>query len=190
MSSRDIAVTGLDKLQNFIDTLPLKIERNVLRGALRNGIKVPYAAAKQNCPVGPPSATGARLYKLYEGALRDSIRITTKSKGGTVTASVIAGGRNKKNGASVWYGHLIEFTGARAHEIHAKDQGALLVGGLFLHDVNHPGMVAKPFMRPALDTNASAAVVAAAEYMKHRLATKEGLDTADIDIDADDKGFA
>jgi hypothetical protein len=41
-------------------------------------------------------------------------------------------------------------------------------------------------MRPALDAQASAAVVAAAEYMKDRLATKHGLDTSDVVIEGDE----
>jgi hypothetical protein len=41
-------------------------------------------------------------------------------------------------------------------------------------------------MRPALDQQAQAAVIATAEYMKNRLATKEGLDTADIVIAGDE----
>jgi hypothetical protein len=40
-------------------------------------------------------------------------------------------------------------------------------------------------MRPALDGQSSAAVVAAGEYIKKRLATKHGLDTADINIEAE-----
>jgi len=51
--------------------------------------------------------------------------------------------------------------------------------------VQHPGSRPKPFMRPALDGRAQDAVVAAAQYMKRRLATKNGLDTSSVEIEAE-----
>ena len=48
--------------------------------------------------------------------------------------------------------------------------------------MNHPGFRPKPFMRPALDSQANNGVLAAADYIKKRLATKNGINTADIDI--------
>jgi HK97 gp10 family phage protein len=182
-----VHVKGLSDLNKFLQELPVKLERNVLRGALRAGVKPIKAAAVAACPVGEPSAEGKRLYGHYKGALRDSIRITTRSKGGRVTASVMAGGKTKK-GADVFYAHMIEFTGAVAHVIKApfwKGVKALFIGGRFLKSVHHPGMRAKPFMRPALDAQAQNAVIASAEYMKKRLATKEGLDTSGVLIEGD-----
>ena len=64
------------------------------------------------------------------------------------------------------------------------DGGALSFGGGALQHVDHPGARAQPFMRPALDARASDATVAAAQYMKERLATKHGLDTGDVEIEA------
>lgn len=180
----DLHVTGLKELQAFMDQLAPKLERNVMRGALRAGVKVIAADAKARCPVGEPSETGRKRYKLYRGALRDSIRIGVFAKGSRVAAYVRVGGRNKKNGADVWYSHLIEFTGATPHLIRAAIGKALTIGAGIkpVMEVSHPGMHAHPFLRPALDSQAQNAVVAAAEYMKKRLATKEGLDTADIEI--------
>ena len=43
-------------------------------------------------------------------------------------------------------------------------------------------MQAIPFMRPALDAQANNGVLAAADYIKKRLATKNGLNTADIEL--------
>lgn len=179
----EVHVKGLADLQKFLDTLPAKIERNVLRGALRAGANVIKAEAKAQCPVGPPSATGAKHYKLYTGALRDSIRVSVRAKGGRVTASVKAGGK-LKNGADVWYATIVE-RGAVAHVIKAKKGGFLAIGGGVYRKVDHPGTKARPFMRPALDGRAQDAVVAVAEYMKDRLASKHGLDTADINIEVE-----
>lgn len=180
----DTHVTGLAELQTFLDQLPAKVEKNIMRGAMRAGIKPIMEAAKAACPVGEPSGTGKKRYKLYPGALRDTIRITTRSRGGTVSASVVVGGKTK-SGAVVWYARLIEFSGAIAHDITAKLGGSLFLGGLFKKSAHHPGMRAQPFMRPALDSKADDAILAAGNYVKNRLASKQGLDTADIEIGID-----
>jgi len=41
-------------------------------------------------------------------------------------------------------------------------------------------------MRPAFDGQSSAAIMAAGEYIKKRLATKHGMDTADVNIEAEE----
>lgn len=167
----DIKVKGLAELQTFLDQLPAKMEANVLRGALRAGAKPLLAAAKAAAPVGEPSETNRNRYKLYAGALRDSVRISGRidKRNGKITASVKAGGKTK-SGADVFYAHMVEF-GTKPHVI---------------GDGTHPGVQAKPFMRPALDAQSGAAIVAVGEYIKKRLATKNGLDTADIEIEIEE----
>jgi HK97 gp10 family phage protein len=179
----DVRVTGLKELQAFLDDLPQKMEKNIMRGALSAGARVIRDAAKVNAPVAPPNANNARKYGGYAGALRDSIRVSSRIKGGTVTASVKAGGKAGKSGrgADVFYAHMVEF-GAAAHVITAKDGKALAFGGGVYKSVNHPGIKAKPFLRPALDGNAGAALVAVGEAIKKRL-TKQGIDTSDVEID-------
>jgi len=173
----EIKVKGLDELQSFLDQLPAKVEANIMRAALRAGAKPILAAAKANVPVGEPSRKGAELYKHYSGALRDSIRVSARidARDGTVSASIKAGGTVKKTGAKVFYAHMVEF-GTRPHSLSKNGKG----------EINHPGVSPRPFMRPALDANASAAVVAAGEYIKKRLAKKNGLDTADIEIEVEE----
>lgn len=167
----NIKVKGLAELQTFLDQLPAKMEANVLRGALRAGAKPILEAAKSAAPVGEPSETNRKRYKLYAGALKDSIRISGRidKRNGNVTASVKAGGKTK-SGADVFYAHMVEF-GTKPHVI---------------GDGTHPGVQAKPFMRPALDAQSGAAIVAVGEYIKKRLATKNGLDTADIEIEIEE----
>lgn len=177
-----VAVRGLSELQAVLDALPAKIERNVMRGALRAGAQVLAAEARALCPVGAPSSDGAKRYRLYPGALRDSIRVGAAVKGGRVTAYVRAGGR-LKSGAIVYYARMIEFTGARAHEEHPKEAKSLFISGLMRKQVNHPGFAPKPFMRPALDRGAPAAIAAAGEYVKNRLSTREGLEIPDVQIE-------
>lgn len=164
----EIRIKGLDELQRFLDQLPAKMETNVMRGALRAGAKPIRDAAIAAAPVGEPSETNKKKYKLYAGALRDSIRISGRldKQKGIVTASVKAGGKSRKSGADVFYAQFVEF-GTRSHDA-------------------HPGLQPRPFMRSALDLNASAAVTAAGEYIKKRLATKHGLDTSEINIEIEE----
>lgn len=178
-----VHVKGLAELGKVMEELPVKIERNVLRGALRAGAGPIRTDARARAPVGPTSSENARIYGGYPGALRDSIRVTTKTRGGKVIASVVAGGKGK-NGADVYYAHFVEF-GTSPHSIVPQTRRALSIGGLFVESVEHPGARPQPFMRPALDGQAQQAVIAAAEYMKARLATKHGLDTAHINIEGD-----
>lgn len=167
----DIRVNGLADLQKFLDQLPAKMEANVMRSALRAGIKPMKAVAIANCPTGEPSETNKQKYKLYSGALRDSIRVSGRidKRNGNVVARLIAGGKTK-TGADVFYANMVEF-GTRPH----------IIG-----DGVHPGVMPKPFMRNALDSEANAALVSAGEYIKKRLATREGLNTADIEISIDE----
>ena len=171
----DINVKGLSGLQKFLDTLAPRVEQNIMRGALRAGAKPILEAAKSAAPVGEPSETNRRRYKLYAGALRDSIRISGRidKRNGKVAASVKAGGKTK-SGADVFYAHMVEF-GTRPH--------ALSKGG----EVTHPGTAPRPFMRPTIDSQAQNAILAAGEYIKKRLSTKHGLDTAEIEIGIDEE---
>ncbi len=178
-------VKGFADLQRALDQLAPKIERNVMSGALRAGAKVIQLDAKQRCPVGPPSSRGAKKYKLYAGALRDSIRVGTKTARGVVTATIKAGGK-AKNGAVVFYANMIERTGSIAHMIRARKGSSITIGGNNYTSVDHPGMNAQPFMRPALDGKAGAAVQATGEYIKRRLQTKEGIDTSGITIEVEE----
>jgi HK97 gp10 family phage protein len=186
MAATTIKVTGLSNLQALLDTLPPKLELNVMRGALRAGGKLIMQEAVANVPVGPTSSGNADKYGGYAGALRDSIHLGTKISRPYVMARVVVGGKTK-TGADVWYAHIIEFTGAVPHTISAKGNAALSIGGLLFQSVHHPGMKAHPFLRPALDSQGQAAVIASAEYMKTRLAKKEGLDTAEILIAGEDE---
>ncbi len=164
----DVHVSGLKELAAFLDELPTKIAKNVMRGSLRAGMKVVQAEAK---------STSAFADKT--GLLRAGLKIGTNSRGGTVTASLKAKG--KHGFIAPW----LEY-GVKPHVIKAKDGGALSFGGGVFQSVNHPGIRPRPFMRPALDGMAQEAVIAAAEYMRQRLADKHGLDTADILIEGDE----
>jgi HK97 gp10 family phage protein len=159
-----VQVKGLKELNQFLQQLPAKIERNVLRGALRAGARPVQQQAKANAP-------------KDTGQLAAGIKISTGGKGGTVIAKV------KLTGKHAFLGPWMEY-GTAAHRIVAKGDGWLFFGGAFAKAINHPGIQPRPFMAPALYSQATPAVVAAAEYMKKRLATKFGLDTSDVEIEA------
>lgn len=158
----EIKVTGLDELNRYLQELPVKMERNVLRGALRQAANVikPVAAAN--------------IHNV-SGELAKSLKVRTGSKGGKVTAHVYT---------RVFYAPLVEYKGAAPHTIKPKNKRALVINGQVFRWAQHPGMKPHPFMRPALDTMAQAAVIAAGNYIKVRLETKHGIDTADINVEA------
>lgn len=160
-------VKGLAELQRMLDTLPPKIERNIMRGAMRAGAAVIMRHAKAAVPVDA-------------GLLRESLRVSARARGGQVTATVIAGG------PSTFYARFVEY-GTKPHTITAKNRKGLSVGGLFFKSVDHPGARPRPFMRPAMDTQAQAALVAVGEYVKMRL-TKQGLDASGVELVAGDDG--
>lgn len=159
----NVHVKGLAELQRALDEIPAKMEANVLRGALRAGANIIRDHARENVPV----ATGT---------LRDGLKVSTRSRRGRVTATL------KTTGKHAFIAPWIEF-GTRPHRIVARGKG-LFFGGLFARGVDHPGAAAKPFLRPALDARATAAVVAAGNHIKRRLATKHGINTPDLEIEA------
>lgn len=158
----DIKTKGLAELQRFLDQLPAKVERNVLRGALRAGANV----------LKPLAQAGIRS---RSGQTARSIKVRSNARGSAVTASLYT---------SSFKARFLEY-GTKPHRIEPKNRKALSIGGLYYDGVNHPGARPYPFLRPAMDQGAPAAVVAVGEYMKNRLATKEGLDTSDIIVEVE-----
>ena len=158
----DVHVTGLKELQSFLDTLPVKLEKNIMRSAMRQGAKVMQRQAVANVPV-------------KSGDLKKSIKIGTRVRGGRVTAMVKT---------KLFYAKFVEF-GTSAHNISAKQNGWLSFMNIFAKEVAHPGSRPRPFLRPAMDATAGAAVVAVGEQIKKRL-TKEGLNVADVLVEGDE----
>lgn len=138
-----VNVKGLSQLQAFLDSLPAKVEKNIMRGAMRAGAKVLREEVKAGAAV-------------LSGQMRDGIKVVTNSRRGRVTAGVRARGP---------HGYLATF-----HEYGTKT-----------------GLAARPFFRPALDLRGQDAVVAAGEYVKQRLATKQGLDTSEVIIEGEEE---
>lgn len=162
----DINIKGMAELKRALEQLPAKLEANVMRGAMRAGAKVIADAAKDNV-------------HNVSGALAASITVATRVKAGKVTGRVVAGGKGKKQSkkgkGSAFYAHMVEY-GTKAHVIEARAGHRLSIHGHFVRRVNHPGARPRPYMRPALDTQASLAVLAVREYIRGRLSTQHGID--------------
>ena len=189
MATSGVKVTGLKELAEFMKQLPEKLQKNVMRGALRAGAKVLEAEAKRGAPVD-------------DGDLRESIRISTRNQKGVVTASVktddFKAKWNEFGTAAHWISVAAKDTPTRKtrrgeekvglktlNKMMAK--GSLQIGGQFVGaSVLHPGIRARPFMRPALDNKGQEAIVAAGNYMKARLATKHGLNTSGVSVEAEE----
>lgn len=131
-------VHGLQELEQALQELPLRIEKNLLRRALRQGGNVFLNEARARVPV-------------QTGKLKRSIRVRTDN--------VKNGGVRVQVSARAWYAHMIEF-GTKAHQIKARGKGVLAFDGRFVKSAQHPGAKAKPFMRPAFDGKQREAVEA------------------------------
>ena len=156
---------GGKELQDMLNTLPAKIERNIMRSALRAGAAVIRDAARANI-------------NDRSGGLSKSVRVSTRARRGEVTATVKAG--NKE----AFYAHMVEF-GTLAHDIPAAKGSALNVAGQPRASVEHPGAAPHPFMRPAVDEKQAEAIRAVGEQVRKRL-TKQGLNTPDA-LEVDDE---
>lgn len=152
----DQNITGGAELQAALSSLPAKIEKNIMRAAVRAGAAVLRAEARLNVPV----ATGA---------LKKSIKISAKATRGQINVKVTAGGKGAR------HAQLVEY-GTRPHEIKPDGAAALAVGGAVVGAVMHPGAQPKPFMRPAFDAKAQEAIAAVAAKIRERL-TEQGINT-------------
>lgn len=151
---------GAKELQQFLDQLPAKLEQNILRGGLRAGAKIGEAAVKD-------------VITERTGELKKSVKVKTGARRGVVSAVISIGNRK------AWYAHLFEF-GTAPHEIKAKGEKSMFIGGLFRRLINHPGATSsRGKMRNALDQAAPAMAARVVEYMRDRLRTKHGLEVPD-----------
>lgn len=161
-----VEIKGLAELHKTLQELPAKIERNVLRGGLRAGVKVMEAEAERLCPEGLPTMDSVKR-GARQGELKRSIRVTMRASKSTVRATLKAGNK------VAWYAHLVEFGTAR-HWIKPKNRKSLFVAGLFKEVIDHPGARPKPFMRPAFDGKWRQAIDAMADYIRTRLPKELG----------------
>ncbi len=144
--STDFEVQGLKDLFDRLQQFPVKLEKNVLRGAIRAGAKLVADEARRKAPV-----LSSPDPRREMGALAKSVRImSTGVRGGVVLGGVVAGGGKTSVGrgqnkvvADVFYAHFVEY--------------------------GTQNMGPQPFMRPAIDTKTRAAIDATAQYIRDRV---------------------
>ena len=168
-------IEGLSDLYKTLQTLPAKIEGNIMRGALRAAQGVIRKSAMSMAPVD-------------DGHLKKSIKIKFRARSqkfGVIRMHLTAGDKN------AYYAHMIEFgtasfytgkgkTVGKPYIIKAKDstgaelstgnkRRALKIGATMVNQVTHPGIRPRPFMRPAFDQSKDQALKVMADYIKTRI---------------------
>lgn len=145
-------VYGVENELRKLEQLPVKVEVSVVRGALR-------AAGKKVEQVIQP-----RVPRV-SGDLVSTLRVSTRKRGRTISATVKIGNRKK----GVFYAHMV-LGGTKPHLIRARGNGALVLhGGVVVKSVQHPGAPANDFMREADAIARDPAIQAAFKYADDRL---------------------
>jgi hypothetical protein len=158
--SNDTNIKGLAELKAAMGDLPEKIERNLMRGSMRAGLKVIAAKAEGNI-------------NSRSGALAESVRVGTRIKAGQITGFVQAGPSKKHK--KPWYAAIVH-KGAKKHVIKARRAKLLAIG---VPQVTHPGAAPNPYLEDALKSEMGAAVAEVASHMRGRLASKHGINVPD-----------
>jgi HK97 gp10 family phage protein len=169
--ANEFQVQGLKELHQMLQQLPVRIERNIMRGAIRAGANVYRDAAKLAAPVD-------------DGILKRSIKTgSTNVKKGRVVVTV---------GTDLYYARMVEFgtasfytgTGrsvgkpykipktSKSGKISKRKKKAVKFGNVIVNNVTHPGIRPQPFMRKAFDGASDKAVSTFAQYVSTRLAAE------------------
>lgn len=160
---------GGPELQKLLDTLPVRLERNILRAGLRAGATIVRDAARNNI-------------NNDTGALAKSVRVSTRAKGGVVSATVKAGN------AAAPYAGMVEF-GTSPHLLNKganqKSKVLNIAGKLISGKIEHPGAKPAPFLRPAIDQNQAEVIQAVGNRIRDRL-KKEGLSEPSVGLGLDE----
>lgn len=152
--SNDSALTGFDDLNYYLSTFTKKVEKRILKGSLSRGAIVIKKQAKLNLRQKTVRRSGT-LFKAIKHK-------TLKGERATVRVFVEKGSGAKYDG---WYAHIIE-GGARPHPISPRKKGEKLrVGKGYFGKISHPGIQARPFMKPALEQKAKEAIQAIGKRM-------------------------
>lgn len=169
---------GGKELAAFLQAFPARIQKGAIRSALTAAAKPIRDQARANAP-------------RESGLLAKSIRTGSPKveQDGRVTIKVRLVGKHSFLGPFIEYGvrpHFIsagdsglsarKLTQKAAREGSTAESGVLKIGNAFVSGgVMHPGITAKPFLRPALDKMADTATQAFADRLRSYLKNKSGL---------------
>lgn len=169
-------INGGRELNALLQQLPVEVETKILRNALARAANVVRDEARERAPI-------------ETGDLRDAIKSSRNTKGGQVIAKVKLLGEHSFLGYFFEFGvapHLIKVAEDAKPTKQKRDgrvvplsmgtinkmvgRGSLVIGGNFVGPmVMHPGISPQPFMRPAMDAKAAAAIEVAGQYIAQYL---------------------
>lgn len=162
----EFKLKGGKEVHTLLQQLPVEVETKILRAALAQGAKVIAQDAEQRAPV-------------EYGALRAAIKTSrdTNRKTGQVVAKV------KLKGPHAFLGIFFEY-GVVPHIITARQpDGSLKIGDRYVgHEVEHPGVPAQPFMRPAAEARAQDAINVVGDYL-HKYLRFGSISVPEVSVD-------
>ncbi|CAD7335312.1 HK97 gp10 family phage protein [Sphingomonadales bacterium 56] len=172
-----IKMKGGQELSAFLQALPERLQKGAVRSALTAAAKPIRDQARANAP--------RESGKLAKAIKTGSPKVEPD---GTVRIKVRLSGEHSFLGIFHEYGvrpHFIaagdsdlsprKLTQKARREGSSESGGVLKVGDAFVSGgVMHPGIPARPFMRPALDTAADEATQAFADRLRSYLKSKTG----------------
>jgi hypothetical protein len=133
---------GFAQLEEVLAGLPGRFGEQVVNGILRKAGNIYVKRAKE-------LSSNADV----TGDTTKSIGIINDRKAGAITI-----GPRRGSGYKGYVAHLLEY-GTAPHLIQAKAAGGLLrFGDTYAKQVQHPGIAAQPFLRPAFDETNGAMV--------------------------------
>ena len=173
----EFKIDGLAELDKELKQFPMRVQKNVLRGAVRAGSGVIVKEAR-------------RLAPKETGDLRRSI----KARNPRIKDKLVIGGL-RAGGGDAFYAKMIEF-GTQSYtiknyrrkrlyrneirqgikKVDARRKALTIDGGLFAK-ADHPGIRPQPFMRTAMDLTTKDALHKVAQYIRERM-QKERLKNA------------
>jgi HK97 gp10 family phage protein len=157
----DYEVPGLSNYLAALDALPVEMEKNIVRAALRAGMTHMAGYLARVIPVGQPRR-GYRGALLRGGDLLRSMRLRSTNK--AAYPKVVLSVGNK----TAFYAHMVE-SGTIAHEIRPKNGRSLFIAGVMRKQVKHPGARPRHFVRDTFEQHSQGAVEAFKNHIDQKL---------------------
>ena len=140
---------GLSELLADLKTLPDRIEKNVIRTALRRGVTEFGREVGSRMP-------------LRTGRLARTVKMKSWKQDGKPVVTLMSGG------GRAFYAHIVE-AGSKPHIIKPRRAKFLFFGGSAKKVVNHPGTRGKFFIRDSFTQGSDNALRAFIAYLNQRL---------------------
>ncbi len=160
-----VSVKGLSELLRDLRTLPARIERNVIRGALRAGGRVLVRELAKRTPVGRPRKNWRGEFRPG-GDLLKSIKMRVTARKGAPEMTISIGSR------LAWYANIVErgtYRQPGGYWIVARKAKALRIGHVLRRRIWHPGISPRYFVRDAFAAGAEPSVQEFRQYVARRL---------------------